>query len=30
MTTAAAGRLRVSIGSRAENDLFLEALREVL
>ena len=30
MTTAAPGRLRVSIGSRAENDLFLEALLEVL
>jgi histidinol-phosphate aminotransferase len=30
MTSAAPGRLRVSIGSRAENDLFLEALQEVL
>jgi histidinol-phosphate aminotransferase len=30
MTVAAPGRLRVSIGSRAENDLFLEALAEVL
>ena len=30
MTTAAPGRLRVSIGSRVENDLFLEALLEVL
>jgi histidinol-phosphate aminotransferase len=30
MTSAAPGRLRVSIGSRAENDLFLEALAEVL
>ena len=30
MTAAAPGRLRVSIGSRAENDLFLEALQEVL
>ena len=30
MTAAAPGRLRVSIGSRAENDLFLEALAEVL
>jgi histidinol-phosphate aminotransferase len=30
MTAAAPGRLRVSIGSRAENDLFLEAIREVL
>ena len=30
MTAAAPGRLRVSIGSRAENDLFLEALLEVL
>jgi histidinol-phosphate aminotransferase len=30
MTAAAPGRLRVSIGSPAENDLFLEALREVL
>jgi histidinol-phosphate aminotransferase len=30
MTAAAPGRLRVSIGSRTENDLFLEALAEVL
>jgi len=30
MTPLAPGRLRVSIGSRAENDLFLEALQEVL
>jgi histidinol-phosphate aminotransferase len=30
MTAAAPGRLRVSIGSRAENDLFLEGLQEVL
>ena len=30
MTEAAPGHLRVSIGSRTENDLFLEALREVL
>ena len=30
MTPVAPGRLRVSIGSRAENDLFLEALQEVL
>jgi histidinol-phosphate aminotransferase len=30
MTSAVPGRLRVSIGSRAENDLFLEALQEVL
>ena len=30
MSAAAPGRLRVSIGSRAENDLFLEALTEVL
>ena len=30
MTAAAPGRLRVSIGSREENDLFLEALLEVL
>jgi histidinol-phosphate aminotransferase len=30
MTAAAPGRLRVSIGSKTENDLFLEALREVL
>jgi len=30
MTSVAPGRLRVSIGSRAENDLFLEALAEVL
>lgn len=29
MTAAAAGRLRVTIGSRAENDLFLGALQEV-
>ena len=29
MTAAAPGRLRVSIGSRVENDLFLEALAEV-
>ncbi|HEX5855860.1 MAG TPA: histidinol-phosphate transaminase [Thermoanaerobaculia bacterium] len=30
MTSVAPGRLRVSIGSRAENDLFLAALQEVL
>jgi histidinol-phosphate aminotransferase len=30
MTAAAPGRLRVSIGSRAENDLFLEAFLEVI
>jgi len=30
MTTAVPGRLRVSIGSPAENDLFLRALAEVL
>jgi histidinol-phosphate aminotransferase len=30
MAEAAPGRLRVTIGSRAENDLFLEALAEVL
>ncbi len=30
MTSAAPGRLRVSIGSRAENDVFLEAFQEVI
>ncbi len=30
MTSAAPGRLRVSIGSRAENDLFLESFLEVI
>ena len=29
MTAAAQGRLRVTIGSPVENDLFLEALQEV-
>jgi histidinol-phosphate/aromatic aminotransferase/cobyric acid decarboxylase-like protein len=29
MTAAAAGRLRVTIGTPAENDSFLEALQEV-
>jgi histidinol-phosphate/aromatic aminotransferase/cobyric acid decarboxylase-like protein len=29
MTSAAAGHLRVTIGTPAENDLFLSALQEV-
>ena len=29
MTAAAEGRLRVTIGTSAENDLFLSALQEV-